>query len=369
MRGLIRFVIIFLALWNRLLFWRIKKSQHPKRILIVHNLLLGDTLLLAPLMKRIYEKYPNSKKFILVKPLFLPLFKLHPYNFKALPYDPRNFLFIWNIFCYGPYDLTFVAGDNRYSWLSRALRSKWTVGIGNDRPIWKNWMIDEAMSFDPIPTTWADMMGRLVDRKNPKIYQKNEWLLPQRKNISGIGSITSPYVICHLGASTSLKLWPKVSWQKLIDVLTKKNFTVLLSAGPGEEYLAREIDPNQKLIHIAGKTSLEDMWTLIKNAKLLISVDTGIAHIAKFTHTPLVTLFGPGSPVCHGAGSFWGESPHIEITKKDFICRDQNILFRRQINWLKRCGRNKQECKTPGACMDIITPNQVTSLINKSFNL
>jgi ADP-heptose:LPS heptosyltransferase len=369
MRGLIRFTIIFLALLQSLLFWRIKKSQNPKRILIVHYLLLGDTLLLAPLMKRIDEKYPKSKKFILVRPVFMSLFKGQPYGFKALSYNPKRFLDYWYIFRQGPYDLTIVAGDNRYSWLARALRCLWIVGIENDKPFWKNWMVDEAKPFDKSPITWADMIGRLLDNKNPKAYQSNEWMLPKSKKLPKTFDIYVPYVVCHLGASTPLKLWPKKSWQNLIEILNKRGLKIVLSAGPGEEYLINEVDPNKTYIHAAGNLTLEEMWILIRDAKLLISVDTGIAHIAKFTHTPLATLFGPGSPVCHGAGLFWEQSPHIEITSNNFSCRDQNILFRRKIDWVKRCGRKKEECKTPGACMEIITPDQVMESIVKNFNL
>jgi len=368
MRGIIRLVIILLAIVKSSFFWKHKKVE-PKRILIAHDLLLGDTLLLAPLMKRLHEKYPHSQKYILVKPLFVPLFKAKPYGFIPLKYNPKSFLDIYQIFLTGPYDQTFVVGDNRFSWLARALGSMWIIGIGDDKPHWKNWMVDEAKSFDIKPATWADMMGRLVDGINPKPYQYNEWTLPNLKKLSELVAISSPYVICHLGASSSLKLWPKTSWQNLIEALVQKGLKIILSAGPGEEYLARELDPQQKYIHVAGKYSLEDMWALIKDAKLLVSVDTGIAHIAKFTNTPLVTLFGPGSPVCHGAGNFWEKSPHIDVTKNGFICRDQNILFRRKIDWVKRCGRQKGECKTPGACMEIITSQEVIASISKNFNL
>ena len=44
-------------------------------------------------------------------------------------------------------------------------------------------MLDEAKSFDDKPATWADMMGRLVDGKNPKPYQKNEWPRPDIKKL------------------------------------------------------------------------------------------------------------------------------------------------------------------------------------------
>ena len=120
MRGLIRLIIILSAILRSLFFWNIKK-RNPKKILIAHDLLLGDTLLLTPLMKRIHEKYPNAQKFILAKPIFIPLYTNTPYGFKALSYNPKSFLSLWGLWCEGPYDLTFIAGDNRYSWLARAI--------------------------------------------------------------------------------------------------------------------------------------------------------------------------------------------------------------------------------------------------------
>ncbi len=364
MRGLIRLIIILLALLQSLFFWKYKKRE-PHRILIAHHLLLGDTLLLAPLMKRIHEKYPKAYKYILAKPTFIPLFANKPYGFSALSFNPKSFLDLWKIFYVGPYDLTFIAGDNRYSWLGRAIGSRWIIGIEGDKPQWKNWMLDEVKPFDLIPATWADMMGRLVDGKNPKPYQKNEWSRPSIKKLLLPIDTSKPYVVCHLGASNVLKFWPFQSWRILIEELKSKNFEVFLSAGPKEEYLIEEVDPDHQYHHIAGTYSLVEMWTLIEDAKLLISVDTGIAHLAKLAGTPILTLFGPGSPVSHGEGLFWTKSPHRHVTQNNFICRDQPILFRRKVSWLKRCGRNLGECNTPGACMGAITPKEVMTELTK----
>ena len=362
MRGLIRIIIILLAIIQSFFFWKIKKKE-PKKILIAHDLLLGDTLLLASLMKRIHEKYPNAIKFILAKPIFTPLFKNKPYGFTPLSYNPKSFLDLWNIYCHGPYSLTFVAGDNRYSWLARAIGSRWIKGIEGDLPVWKNWMLDEAKSFDLKPTTWADMMGKLVDGKSPKSYRKNEWLRPAIKNLSLPFEISKPYVVCHLGASNNLKFWPAKSWQALINKLSKKGYEIILSVGPKEEYLIQEVDFNNKFHHVPGTYSLLEMWALIENAKFLVSVDTGIAHLAKLSSTALITLFGPGSAITHGAGNFWRLQHQTDITEPDFSCRNQKVLFRRQAEWVRRCGRSLNECKTPGACMQVITPKKVINSI------
>ena len=364
MRGLIRLIIILLAIVQSVFFWKIKKRE-PKKILIAHDLLLGDTLLLAPLMKRIHEKYPEQEKYILVKLGFMPLYKTTPYGFKALSYNPKSFLSLWRIFCKGPYDLTFIAGDNRYSWLARALGSRWIVGIAHDKPQWKNWMLDEGKSFDLTPASWADMMGRLVDGKDPKPYKKDEWLRP---NINKVLSFKSSqlYIVCHLGASNPLKFWPAKFWQILIQKLKHEGFDIFISVGPGEEYLIREVDPNGQCQHVPGTYSLLEMWSLIEHAKLLISVDTGIAHLAKLSNIQAVTLFGPGSPVTHGAGKFWKSSSHGHITESYFHCRNQAILFRRKLDWVKRCGRSFDDCKTPGACMEVITPKEVLNILHKN---
>ena len=358
MRGPIRLIIIVLAVLQSLFFWNIKK-RNPKKILIAHDLLLGDTLLLAPLMKRINEKYPNPQKYVLTKPTFFSLYINTPYGFKALPYNPKSFLTLWKIWCEGPYDLTFIAGDNRYSWLARALGSRWIVGIAHDKPQWKNWMLDEGKSFDLTPASWADMMGRLVDGKNPKPYQKNEWSRPEIKKLFLPFDRSKPYIVCHLGASNSLKFWQASSWQVLINNLRKLKYEVVLSVGPNEEYLIKEVDPDYQYHHVPGTYSLIQMWALVEQAKLMVSVDTGIAHFAKLTGTPIVTLFGPGSPISHGEGLFWKKSIHYHATKDNFICRDQSILFRRKVNWLNRCGRGVSECKTPGACMAELSPHQI----------
>ena len=365
MRGFIRLLIILSAVLRSLFFWNIKKRD-PQKILIAHDLLLGDTLLLAPLMKRIHEKYPNAQKFILAKPIFIPLYTNTPYGFKALSYNPKSFLSLWGLWCEGPYDLAFVAGDNRYCWLARAVGSRWIQGIEGDTPHWKNWMLKEAKSFDVKPATWADMMGRLVDGKNPKPYQKNEWSRPDTKKLSLPFDRSKPYVVCHLGASNSLKFWQASSWRLLINNLRKKKYEVVLSVGPNEEYLINEIDPDYQYHHVPATYSLIEMWTLVEQAKLLVSVDTGIAHFAKLTGTPIVTLFGPGSPVSHGEGLFWKKSIYYHATKDNFICRDQQILFRRKLDWVKRCGRSVYECKTPGACMEAITPQKVLNALYKN---
>ena len=77
---------------------------------------------------------------------------------------------------------------------------------------------------------------------------------------------------------------------------------------------------------------------------LLAASDTGIAHLGRVVGVPTVALFGPGSALLCGAGEFWRDVPYRSVTVDPFPCRDQRVLFKREISWVRRCGRSVAEC-------------------------
>jgi ADP-heptose:LPS heptosyltransferase len=89
-----------------------------------------------------------------------------------------------------------------------------------------------------------------------------------------------------------------------------------------------------------------------------VAPDTGIAHLGRVCWTPTVTLFGPGSSVICGAGRFWSRVPARTVSIDPFPCRDQRILFRREVAWVRRCGRSTAECASP-RCMEAIDVSAV----------
>ena len=86
------------------------------------------------------------------------------------------------------------------------------------------------------------------------------------------------------------------------------------------------------------------MWHLLAGADLLVAPDTGVAHLGRVVGTPTVALFGPGSAVLCGAGDFWRDARYRAVTVDPFACRDQRVLFKREIDWVRRCGRSVAEC-------------------------
>jgi hypothetical protein len=66
------------------------RPQQPRSILVLHELLLGDTLMLAALFARLRALYPQSTILATVKPEILPLFSARPYGVAPLAYSERS---------------------------------------------------------------------------------------------------------------------------------------------------------------------------------------------------------------------------------------------------------------------------------------
>jgi ADP-heptose:LPS heptosyltransferase len=168
--------------------------------------------------------------------------------------------------------------------------------------------------------------------------------------------------VLHVGASSALKRWVPERWAELADRLAARGTAPLWSAGPGEEAIVQACDPDQRHSSVAGILNLRQLWHLISGASLLVSPDTGIAHLGRVVGTPTVAIFGPGSATITGAGEFWRNAPYRAVTIEPFPCRDQNVLFKREIAWVRRCARTLSEC--PHArCMDAVSVDNVSAAI------
>ncbi len=331
----------------------------PGRVLIAHHLLLGDTIMLTPLLAKCRARWPDADIVMTVPAPFAALYSGRPYGVRALPYDPRDVATLAPLRAAGPFDLALVPGDNRLSWLARALGAAWIVAFAGDSPPYKDWPVDELRPYPATPMAWGDLAAGLVDGPPPAPYRVADWPAPAAAAVAAPGA---RYCVLHAGASTPLKLWPAARWRELGQRLAARGCAVVLSAGPGEAALLDAIDPGHAWPRHAGTLSLAQLWHVLAGAALVVCPDTGIAHLARLAGAPTVALFGPGSALVSGAGAFWAQSPFTAVTVADFPCRDQRITMKRDVAWIRRCerlpGSGPGRCAEP-RCMLALTTDVV----------
>lgn len=344
-----------------------------RRILVAHYLLLGDTILLAPLLKALAARYPDAELMVLARPSVAPLFEGKPYGVTVMPFDRRDAESRRNVIDSGPYDLAIVPDDNRYAWLARAAGARHIVGFANDRPAWKNWMLDRAVPYPAAPAAWADMAARCLVGDAPLRFEAGEWPAPAFRSFE---RPTGDYAVLHVGASTPLKQWPAERWRALAERSRTAGSRIVWSGGANERAVLDEVGREVNDIDVVGRLDLPQLWQLLAGARLLVCPDTGVAHLARIVGVPTVALFGPGSRLVHGPGTFWADAPFEAVTVDDFPCRDQRTLYRREVDWVRRCGRRFDATALPSGesdpsacsralCMEAIDAAAVVPIVDR----
>ncbi len=116
--------------------------------------------------------------------------------------------------------------------------------------------------------------------------------------------------ILHPGAKDTARRWPIDRWVAVARALLANGMSVVVTGSSDEAPLAARICREAGLdsaAALAGRTDLLELAAAVAEARVLVSNDTGVAHLATALRTPSVVLFGGISP------SLWGPPPERPI--------------------------------------------------------
>lgn len=153
--------------------------------------------------------------------------------------------------------------------------------------------------------------------------------------------VTGEYGVMVPGARKPVNRWPAERFGELAARLPLKTIVV---GSRGDRALADEVVrmSEGKALSMAGRTDLKGLVSVIKNARFMVSNDTGPMHIAAALGVPVFALFGPANPARTGP---YG-SGHT-IIRKEISCSP--------------C--YKRSCKS-ALCMDMIKVDEVAAVIS-----
>jgi ADP-heptose:LPS heptosyltransferase len=331
------------------------KAVEPSRILVVRVGALGDTLMVTPLLRLLHERHPNAEVDFFCSRLAAPLLELNPYVTNLFSLRGRNLPLALSIekqrlvrkMRAREYDLAFLLESApRYRiLLERAcpgrIRSFAEVPFDPGRHAIHNnlnvagmpFASEEAWNMDlPLaPDDEAAADRCLAGCPAPRIGVHMGWGPQGRKRRQAL----------------RLRGWEPGNFVELIRNLIAVDGIHVILTGSAED--ARDTEsvagqmPDGRVHSVAGQTRVRELAAIIKKLDLLISVDSGPAHMAAALGTPLVVLWGPGRlqqtrPVSN-------LSP-VRILRHAVPCAPcQSTPLQ------KSCRRN--------VCMELITPDEV----------
>jgi ADP-heptose:LPS heptosyltransferase len=109
--------------------------------------------------------------------------------------------------------------------------------------------------------------------------------------------------VLHPGAASGSRRWPPARFAAVARALTAAGQPVVITGSAAERPLALRVARaglGRESPALAGRTGLAGLAAVVAAASMVISNDTGVAHLAVAYGIPSVTLFGPVSPALWG---------------------------------------------------------------------
>lgn len=301
-------------------------SKLDKHILVIRLSAMGDVAMTVPVLRALTEQYPELKITVLSRALFKSFFRdLKNVSFFAAEvkgkhkgvsglYKLGNQLNKENKF-YAVADLHHVL---RSRILKFFLKYKRFVFIDKGRSL-KDALISGVI-FEPLKTTherYADVFQKLgfpINLSNPT-YPKKAILSDKLKDVLGTNNKTligiAPFA-AHEG-----KMYPLDLMKEVIQALAKDYNILLFGGGTKEIEILNDLESYFKNVkNLAGKLTLDEELDVISNLDVMLSMDSGNAHMAAMLGIKVITIWGVTHPYA-GFAPFNQPSDYMLLSDKE----------------------------------------------------
>lgn len=272
---------------------------------------MGDVAMTVPVLRAFVNQYPEVKITVVSRPFFKPFFDGIP-NLSFFAFDEKKrhkgFLGLLRLFQdlnklkIGAFaDLHNVLRSKVIRTLF-ALSGKKTANVDKGRAEKKALTSPENKIFKPLTTMFErhikvfENLGFPVDLSNPIFPEKAKL---DSEIIALIGENNSKLIGIAPFAQYDSKVYPLDLMQEVINQLASTNTNKILLFGGGKkeiELLNSLSKDKENVIVVAGQLKFQQELQLISNLDVMLSMDSGNAHIAAMLGVKVITLWGATHP-------------------------------------------------------------------------
>lgn len=305
--------------------------NNASKIIIIDLLYLGDLLFATPFIRNLRKNYPQARIDMVVNSNFFSIIENNPYLDNIYAYDKKlSIAESWQFarrLNNNNYDLGLnIHGNWRTALLLKIINPDYCAGFGGKgRGIFLDYKLQPAKGVHMVEAylQFLRKMGlKQFDDRGPELTVNKQARRRMKEllaeNISEVNSGKAKSSIskkiknnrknnmtdnsCYrligfnTGGSWPTKRWTKSNFAGLADEFqAKEKNRVVFLGGPGDVERVQAIVNLMKTepVIAAGKTTLKELAALTGKCDLVISGDSGPAHVAAAVGTPTLTIFGP----------------------------------------------------------------------------
>jgi heptosyltransferase-1 len=314
------------------------------KILLIKPSALGDIVQALPVLTGLRRQWPEAQIDWIVNDSLAEILEGHPCLNKTILYPrkrwttPQRIPEMWR---WGQrlraekYDMTIdLQGLFRSALMTWAANSPRRLGLESaregSRAFYNEFIADTALSA-------AERYLTTLEHLNIPV-QRHDFQLRARVPLPNAVRDLGPYVVLHPYSRWRTKLWPWRYYQDLVDAMPEHKFVVV---GEGPWF---PLEATGRLTDLRGKLTLSTLVSVLDKAQVVLSTDSGPAHIAGALGRPTLVLFG---------ATDWRKTKpsgtNVSIQTYGLFCSP----------CLKRtCWRD-----TPVECMSLLTPQKIRTLL------
>ena len=301
--------------------FRLSKSSRVERILVVSLSNIGDVVLTFPVLDALRAAFPRAGIDVVLGPKAFSLLEGNPAFPRVIAYDkhmPLTATFRWLAALRKTrYDLVVDLRNSMLPFLLNATTV--TFPAFNQRP-----MHMRQKHMARLASVMPDLPG--VSARTALIMGGAAERLLQGCN---------DFVLMAPGAADHRKRWTEDGFKDVLHFLRDKGLNVVFVGDKNDVAITARLTAGQEegIIDLCGRTSLAQLAGVIARARLALTNDSGIMHLASYLDKPVIALFGPTDPFFYGPWS--GDSVVIRkgssldmITPQQVIAEVEAMLLR-----------------------------------------
>jgi len=286
-----------------------------RQLLVIrqHNQ-MGDMVLCLPALRALRERWPEAHLRFVTAPICEELLQGHEDIDELIVFRKREMrrpavAWRWLRALRQPRpDLALVLGSVSFSTTSAllALASRAPVRIGaSSRPFGSG--LSEAIYHRELPEpdgiheldrnlSTLEPLGIRTSDRLPHLRASTDTVVAARAFLGPMRP-GERLVVVHVGAGKLPNVWPGEYFAQCIDRLARSsNLRVVLTEGPRDATLVQDVQQQAGVTLSRWRRPLGDTLGLLDLAALVVSNDTGMAHVAAALGRPTLVLFGPTDP-------------------------------------------------------------------------
>ncbi len=335
------------------------QNQNLKKIAIIRFSSIGDIIQCLTVISGVKKQFPNAEIHFITRKDMVQISQIHPLIDTIHAFDRNTGLKGLIIFAKQlkkeQFDFIYDAHNNLRSHILKLILCPFSICNFPNKNHWitrkkhriKRFLLFKfGINYFPKPFKAAVSFQKPLQKKGISNFSNStiNWQFPKETE-SRIGELlvdlaAKNWIAIAPSAAWELKRWNVDYWQDLVRLMPQTYFVVL---GGKEDTFCETIKSvaPERVINLAGKTSLLESLCVVKHTPLVISGDTGILHAADLFEKKGIALIGP---TAFGFPS----NQQIKILEVELPCRP-----------CTKDGSTTCKIKETKKCLRAITPEQV----------